>query len=311
MDKKELTLNIKELSHALGFDLVGISQASKNIKTSEYFQQWLDMGYHASMDWLNNRKDEKKDIFKYFPQVKSIISFGYNYYSSSNDNNPSDNYKISNYAWGDDYHIVIKEKLFEILSYIKSYNEKINYRICVDTSPIMEKVWAQKSGLGWIGKHTNLINNNIGSWFFISEILLDIDLEYDKAFTDDLCGSCVKCLDACPTDALTPYVLDSNKCISYLTIEHRGEIDKKYVDNLDGWIYGFDICQEVCPWNIKFSKDTNEKHFLKKKEIEDMRKDDWESLDHEKYKNMFKNSAVKRTKFEGLSRNVKLNKKNI
>ena len=310
MDTKKLTLNIKELSSALGFNLVGISQAKKSVETSKRFQKWLDMGYHASMNWLNVRRDEKKDIFKYFPQVRSIISFGYNYYSFP-DNNIDDNYKISNYAHGDDYHIVIKEKLFEVLSYIKSYNEYLNYRICIDTSPIMEKVLAQKSGLGWIGKHTNLINNNIGSWFFISEILLDIDLEYDEEFIDDLCGSCVKCLDACPTDALTPYVLNSNKCISYLTIEHRGEIDKKYIDNLDGWIYGCDICQEVCPWNIKFSKDTNEKRFLKKKKIKDMRKGDWESLDSEKYKNMFRNSAIKRTKFEGLSRNVKLNKKNI
>ena len=294
LDTKKLTSNIKELSHVLGFDLIGISQAKKNVETSERFQKWLDMGYHASMAWLNTRKDEKKDIFKYFPQVKSIISFGYNYYSSSSDNNISDNYKISNYAWGDDYHIIIKEKLFEILSYIKSHNEKLNYRVCVDTSPIMEKFWAQKSGLGWIGKHTNLINNNIGSCFFISEILLDIDLEYDEEFIDDLCGSCVKCLDACPTDALTPYVLDSNKCISYLTIEHRGEIDKKYNDNLDGWIYGCDICQDVCPWNIKFSKNTNEKRFLKNKEIKEMKKSDWESLDYEKYKNMFKKSPVKR-----------------
>jgi len=308
LDTKELTLNIKELSHNLGFNLIGISQAKKDTETSKRFQNWLDMGYHASMNWLNASKNKKKDIFEYFPQVKSVISFGYNYYSKSDEN--SSNYKISNYAWGDDYHIVIKEKLFEILSYIKPYNEKLNYRVCVDTSPIMEKDWAQKAGLGWIGKHTNLINRDIGSWFFLGEILLDIDLEYDQEFTDDLCGSCVKCLDACPTDALTPYILDSNKCISYLTIEHRGEVSEKYNKKLDGWIYGCDICQDICPWNTKFEKDTTEKRFLKRKEIKEMNKSDWESIDYEQYKSMFKGSPIKRTKFEGLSRNIKLNKKN-
>tara|TARA_Y100000996_G_scaffold235658_1_gene185267 strand:+ start:305 stop:1237 length:933 start_codon:yes stop_codon:yes gene_type:complete len=309
LDTKKLTLNIKELSQALGFQLVGISKANVDIEeSSTQFQKWLDMGNHASMDWLNTRKEERKNIFKYFPEVKSVISFGYNYYSSSSLDSSGSNYKISNYAWGDDYHIVIKEKLFEILSYIKTYNEKLIYRVCVDTSPLMEKVWAQKSGLGWIGKHTNLINNNIGSWFFISEILLNIDLEYDNEFSKDLCGTCNKCLDACPTDALKPYILDSNKCISYLTIEHRGDIDKKYEKNLNDWIYGCDICQDVCPWNIKFSEETTEKRFLKKKEIKEMNRDDWNNLTKEEYQKIFKNSAVKRTKLEGISRNIKLNK---
>ena len=307
MDTKELTSNIKQLSHALGFNLVGIAKARKDILASKRFKDWLDMGYNGSMKWLNNRQDEKTDIFKYFPQVKSVISFGYNYYSENN--NKDNNYKISNYSWGDDYHIVIKDKLFEILSYIKTYNDKLNYRVCVDTSPLMEKDWAQKAGLGWIGKHTNLINRDIGSWFFISEILLDIDLEYDEEFEKDLCGSCVKCLDACPTDALTPYVLDSNKCISYLTIEHRGPISEKYTDKLDGWIYGCDICQDVCPWNIKFSEETTQKRFLQREEIKLMDKKDWDNLESENYKKIFKNSAIKRTKFEGLSRNIRLNKK--
>ena len=309
MDTKKLTLNIKELSQALGFQLVGISKANVDIEeSSTQFQKWLDMGNHASMDWLNTRKEERKNIFKYFPEVKSVISFGYNYYSSSSLDSSGSNYKISNYAWGDDYHIVIKEKLFEILSYIKTYNEKLIYRVCVDTSPLMEKVWAQKSGLGWIGKHTNLINNNIGSWFFISEILLNIDLEYDNEFSKDLCGTCNKCLDACPTDALKPYILDSNKCISYLTIEHRGDIDEKYEDSLNNWIYGCDICQDVCPWNIKFSQETTEKRFLLKDEIKEMNKEDWNNLTKEEYQKVFKNSAMKRTKLEGISRNIKLNK---
>ena len=308
MNTKQLTSNIKQLSHDLGFNLVGISNPKKDAKVADRFEKWLNMGYQGSMNWLSSRKEEKKDIFKYFPQVKSVISFGYNYYTQSNNND--NNYKISNYALGDDYHLVIKEKLFEILSFIKSNNEDLIYRVCVDTSPLMEKDLAQKAGLGWIGKHTNLINNKIGSWFFISEILLDIELEYDKEFIDDLCGTCVKCLDACPTDALTPYVLDSNKCISYLTIEHRGEIDSKYSNSLEGWIYGCDICQDVCPWNVKFSLPTKEEKFLENKKIQKMTKKDWNNLDATQYRDIFKNSAVKRTKFEGISRNIQLNRKN-
>ena len=307
MDKKELTNNIKELSYDLGFNIIGVSSSNiDNNKANEYFQKWLDSNYHASMKWIENRKEERKNIFKYFPDVKSVLSFGFNYYSASN--SLDKNYKISNYAWGDDYHIIIKEKLYEILSFIKSCNENIDYRVCVDTSPIMEKHWGQNAGLGWIGKHTNLINRELGSWFFLGEILINIDLEYDHPFSEDLCGTCVKCIDACPTDALLPYILDSNKCLSYLTIEHRGEIPDEYSNDLDGWSYGCDICQEVCPWNISFSKLTNEERFSKRKSIEVMENKDWENLTEENYKKIFKKSAVKRTGYKGLSRNIKLNK---
>ena len=308
MNKSEFTHNIKKLSHDLGFDIIGISSPnSDNKKSNEYFEQWLKSGHHASMKWLENRKEERKNIFKYFPDVRSVLSFGFNYYSSSNSSKKK--YKISNYAWGDDYHIIVKERLYEILSFIKSYNEDIEYRVCVDTSPIMEKYWAQNAGLGWIGKHTNLINRDIGSWFFLGEILINMDLDYDSPFSEDLCGTCVKCIEACPTDALLPYALDSNKCLSYLTIEHRGEISNEYSDNLEGWIYGCDICQDVCPWNITFSKLSNEKKFSKRKDIESMKNEDWENLDQEKYTKIFKKSAVKRTGYKGLIRNIKLNKK--
>ena len=307
MDKKELTLNIKQLSHNLDFDLVGIAPSNFNNQLAkDNFQKWIDNGYSASMQWLKNRSAERKNIQKYFPEVKTVISFGYNYFTE-NENN--DSFKISNYARGKDYHIVIKEKLFEILSYIKSCNESIKYRVCVDTSPVMEKDWAQIAGLGWIGKHTNLINNNIGSWFFISEILLDIELDYDNPFSEDLCGTCTKCLDACPTDALYPYILDSNKCISYLTIEHRGDIDNSLKNKLDDWIYGCDICQDVCPWNIKFSKVSNEKSFYTKEEIKTNTRDDWKKLSKKEFGEIFKDSAIKRTKYEGLIRNINLNSK--
>ena len=307
MNKKDLTLDIKQLSHDLNFDLVGIASSDFNDKLAkDNFQKWIDSGYSASMHWLENRSAERKNIKKYFPEVKSVISFGYNYYTEKP---VSDSFKISNYAKGRDYHIVIKEKLFEILSYIKSCNENIKYRVCVDTSPIMEKNWAQIAGLGWIGKHTNLINNKIGSWFFISEILLDIELDYDTPFSEDLCGTCTKCLDACPTDALHPYFLDSNKCISYLTIEHRGALDSKFEDKLDDWIYGCDICQDVCPWNIKFSKFTKEKSFYPKEEIKDKDKNDWKRITKDEFNRVFKDSAIKRTKYEGLIRNIQLNSK--
>ena len=312
MKTKKLTSNIKDLSKSLGFQLVGVSNAKTAMKEpSVNLQQWLDLGYNASMNWIKTRKEDRKNIFKYFPEVKSVISFGYSYYSSHNEANSKDkNYKISKYAQGEDYHIIVKEKLYEVLSYIKSKKENINYRVCVDTSPILEKAWAQNSGLGWIGKNTNLINNQIGSWFFLGEILLDIDLEYDNEFPNDLCGTCVKCLDACPTDALTPYILDSNKCISYLTIEHKGEFNNNYTSDLSGWIYGCDICQDVCPWNIKFATETQEKRFLGKDIIKDMQKTDWEKLCEKDYKEIVKKSAMKRAKFDSISRNIEMNKKN-
>tara|TARA_B110000438_G_C15755308_1_gene624808 strand:+ start:43 stop:969 length:927 start_codon:yes stop_codon:yes gene_type:complete len=307
LNKKDLTLNIKQLSQDLNFDLVGVASSNFNDRLAkDNFQNWIDSGYSASMHWLANRSTERKNINKYFPEVKTVLSFGYNYYTENIDN---DSFKISNYAKGKDYHIVIKDKLFEILSYIKSCNENVKYRVCVDTSPIMEKNWAQIAGLGWIGKHTNLINNNIGSWFFISEILLDIELDYDIPFSEDLCGTCTKCLDACPTDALSPYVLDSNKCISYLTIEHRGAIDSKLENKLDGWIYGCDICQDVCPWNIKFSKASKEIDFYPKEEIKNNNKDDWKKITKDEFNRVFKDSAIKRTKYEGLIRNINLNSK--
>ena len=306
MNKSILTKNIKNLAYDLGFDLIGISNPEIYPKEFNNLNSWLDNNYHASMQWINNRRDERNDVFKYFPNVKTIISFGHNYFTGRNH---EDDYKISNYAWGNDYHIVIKEKLEKINNYIKENSSAIESRLCVDTSPIMEKPWGQRAGLGWIGKNTNLINNKIGSWFFLSEILLDIELDFDQEFNEDLCGSCTACIDLCPTEALEEYVLDSNKCISYLTIEHRGDIDESYHNNLNDWIYGCDICQEVCPWNIKFEQNTKEENFSKRKDFELMNREDWDALNEEKYKKIMKKSAIKRTKFSGLIRNIKLNNK--
>ena len=184
MDKLELTNNIKKLSYDLGFDIIGVSSSNiDNNQSNQYFEKWLSLGHHASMKWIENKKEERKSILKYFPDVKSVLSFGFNYYSGSNCS--SENYKISNYAWGDDYHIIIKEKLYEILSFIKSCNENIDYRVCVDTSPVIEKAWAQRAGLGWIGKHTNILTRDYSSWLFLGVLIINQELEYDKLYQDD------------------------------------------------------------------------------------------------------------------------------
>ena len=304
MNKKELTAIIKQEALKNGFDLFGATPALN--KKSNKLDEWLIEGYHASMKWMETRKDERNDIYKYFPEVKTVISLGYNYYTDENDLE-TNNLKMSNYAWGEDYHLIIKKKLYTIIESIKEYKKDFKFRVCVDTSPILEKPWAQKAGLGWIGKHTNLINENLGSWFFLAEILLDFELEYNNPHLNDLCGTCTKCIDECPTDAIfEEYRLDSNKCISYLTIEHRGELPNKYKDELNGWIYGCDICQQVCPWNIKFSQKSNDSNFKIKDKIKNMNNGDWNKLTKEDFNLIFKKSAVKRTKYEGLKRNVNL-----
>ena len=303
MQNNSLQEIIIEKSKELGFNLIGFAPA---VGINKKIDKWIDSEFHASMNWMKTSLDQRRNILKYFPKAKTVISFGYNYYTDNNRN--SNDYKISNYAWGNDYHIILKEKLYEIIKIINIYNKDYDYRVCVDTSPIMEKHWAQKAGLGWIGKHTNLINSKIGSWFFLSEIIIDFELKYDKPFMYDLCGSCTKCIDACPTGAIDNYILDSNKCISYLTIEHRDSIPNSFSDDFDNWIYGCDICQEVCPWNIKYEKKSDDPNFMKRIEIENKNKIDWENLSLEEYQKTFKKSAIKRTKYSGITRNILFNK---
>ena len=260
----------------------------------------------GTMNWMEKRKDERGNIFNYFTEVKSVISVGLNYYSGHDQNDLKSNYKFSNYAWGDDYHHIIKSKLYELMKHIKDEYPDVKAIACIDTSPIMEKLWAQKSGIGWQGKHTNLITRDYGSWLFLGEILVDIELEYDNEFIEDLCGSCTACIDSCPTHALDEYQIYAEKCISYFTIEHKGEFPSN--TELDNWIYGCDICQEVCPWNQKFSQITNEKKFYPKEEILFWTDKDWESISTDEFRKIFKGSAVKRTKHAGLLRNINTNK---
>ena len=302
----KLSQRIKMKAGELGFQKVGITKVEFSSENKLNLDQWISKGFHASMQWIENRKEERANIFNYFPDAVSLISVGMNYFSGNTQDDLKSKFKFSNYAWGEDYHSLIKDRLQILLKWIKNTSEEIEGVACVDTSPIMEKSWAQKAGLGWQGKHTNLISRDYGSWLFLGEIILNIPLDYDKPFIEDLCGSCTACIDACPTNAITSYQLDSNKCISYRTIEHRGEFDENE-NNLDGWIYGCDICQEVCPWNEKFSKISPEKSFFPKTEILDWSEKKWMDLDDATFKKLFKGSAVKRTKFSGLQRNIKQN----
>lgn len=298
---------IKDNAIKLGFHKVGIAKASKTENEKNNLESWLDKGYQGSMNWISKRKNERGDIFSYYPEAKSVIVLALNYNTGFNQNDLSSNYKISKYAWGEDYHLVLKSKLYKLLKIINDINPDIKGVVCSDTSPIMEKVWAQKAGLGWQGKHTNLITRDYGSWVFLGEIILDIDLDIDLIFDDDLCGSCTACIDACPTSALTDYQIDSNKCISYLTIENRAPIINEDLD-LDNWIYGCDICQEVCPWNGKRVQISNDQSFYPRENIVSNEDEDWENLDEDTFKNIFRKSAVKRTKFSGLKRNISANK---
>lgn len=295
---------IKEKAIELGFHKVGIAKAAKTEQEKERLNEWLDQKKHADMEWIENRKSERGNIFNYFSEAKTVISLGMNYYVGKEQSDLTSDFKFSNYAWGDDYHLVIKSKLFSLLEFIKNKKSNVKGLVCVDTAPIMEKVWAQRAGLGWQGKHTNLISTDFGSWLFLGEIIIDFELEPDDPFTKDLCGSCTACIDACPTHALGEYELDSGKCISYLTIEHRGDFIEGH-DDLDGWIYGCDICQEVCPWNISFSKISEEKHFEPRTDIINNTDQKWLEIDQEKFSTIFKKSAAKRTKLMGLKRNIK------
>ena len=295
---------IKEKAIELGFHKVGIAKAAKTKKEQERLDEWLDQKKHADMEWIENRKSERGNIFNYFSEAKTVISLGMNYYVGKEQSDLTSDFKFSNYAWGDDYHLVIKSKLFSLLEFIKNKKPNVKGLVCVDTAPIMEKVWAQRAGLGWQGKHTNLISTDFGSWLFLGEIIIDFELEPDDPFTKDLCGSCTACIDACPTHALGEYELDSGKCISYLTIEHRGDFIEGH-DDLDGWIYGCDICQEVCPWNISFSKISEEKYFEPRADIINNTNQKWLEMDQEKFSGIFKKSAAKRTKLIGLKRNIK------
>lgn len=306
MSPAELTEKIKNITLELGFSKIGITPAEYYPQDNEYLQTWIDKGRQATMDWVVRRKDERANIFEYYPRAKSIIVVGLNYYTGLSPKKDGIA-RFSNYAWGDDYHDIIKNKLYQLLGQLKSLDKNLDGIACVDTSPITEKAWAQRAGLGWIGKHTNLLTRDYSSWLFLGVLILDQELEYNKPYLDDMCGSCMACIDECPTNALVePYQLDANKCISYLTIEHRGDIPIEFHDKLNNWIYGCDICQEVCPWSQKFSQITDNPSFQPRSDIKERSIEEWNKLSEDEFRILFKKSAVKRTKYKGLKRNISL-----
>jgi len=303
MSKNKITEIIKKKAVDLGFSSCGISQARFLKEEEKKFEDWLNHGYHGSMDYLNKNFDKRLDPRKLVHGSKSVISLTYNYYPPKKLVGKN-NFIISKYAYGKDYHKILKKKLRKLFFFMKENIGNIEGRVFVDSAPVHERAWAKLSGLGWIGKNSLLINKKMGSYFFIAEIISDLDLEYDSPISD-MCGKCTRCIDACPTDAITKaQVIDAQKCISYLTIENKKKIPKELQKNMNGYIFGCDICQEVCPWN-RFSKPHNEESFLPNKEIKKYRKKDWIELTEETFNIIFKGSAIKRTKYKGLKRNIK------
>ena len=303
VNKSHYSQFIKAEALKLGFMFCGISKAGFLEEEAPRLENWLKNSYNAEMSYMENHFDKRLDPRKLVDGAKSVISLALNYYTDQKQKDPFAP-KISQYAFGDDYHAVIKEKLNLLMAVIQDEIGEVSGRSFVDSAPVLDKVWAKKAGLGWIGKHTNLINKNSGSFFFLAELILDLDLEYDSAPTKDHCGTCTKCIDACPTDAIVdPYVVDASRCISYLTIELKNELPSEFKGKMDNWMFGCDVCQDVCPWN-KFGKINNEKRFQPSAQLLDLNQNDWEDLEQETFQALFKNSAVKRTKFQGLKRNI-------
>lgn len=293
---------IKAEAKRLGFLSCGISKAEFLEQEAPRLEKWLKSNAHGEMRYMENHFDKRLDPTKLVEGSKSVVSLLLNYYPSDTQN--SDTYKLSKYAYGTDYHFVIKDKLKHLLHAIQDEIGDVHGRAFVDSAPVLDKAWAAKSGLGWIGKHSNLLTQQVGSFYFIAELIIDLDLEYDHVVTDH-CGTCTACIDACPTEAITePYVVDGSKCISYFTIELKENIPTEFKGQFDDWMFGCDVCQDVCPWN-RFSKAHNEPLFNPHPELLSMSKNDWEEITKETFNRVFKKSAVKRTKFEGLQRNIK------
>ena len=301
--KKKNTKFIKDESKRLGFSSCGISKARFLSEEADNFEKWLTKGYQGSMSYLEKNIDKRLDPRLLVPGSKSVISLSYNYFPPKK-LIEENNFIISKYAYGKDYHKVLKKKLKKLFASIREKIGKIEGRVFVDSAPIHERAWAKLSGLGWVGKNSLLINKNKGSYFFLAEIICDLELEYDEPVLNR-CGSCTRCIDACPTDAITEaQVIDAKKCISYLTIENKENIPEELNGSLTDSIFGCDICQDVCPWN-KRSTPHNEKEFLPNKELKKLKRKDWIELTEETFNKIFEGSAVKRTKYKGLTRNIK------
>ena len=293
---------IKNEAKRLGFLSCGISKADFLEEEAPRLEQWLNKSMHGEMQYMENHFDKRLDPTKLVEDSKSVVSLLLNYFPSEE---PQDKTapKISKYAYGDDYHFVIKEKLKRLLEFIYEEIGEVSGRAFVDSAPVLDKAWAAKSGLGWVGKNSNLITKDTGSFYFIAELIIDLPLNYDNPTTDH-CGTCTACIDACPTKAIVdPYVVDGSKCISYFTIELKNELPSSMKGSFDNWMFGCDICQDVCPWN-RFSKAHSEPLFNPNDKLLSMSKSEWEEITEELFQEIFKKSAVKRPKFSGLTRNI-------
>ena len=302
--KEKNTVLIKEKAKILGFDYCGIAKAEKLDEDAKRLESWLQQGFQGNMQYMENHFDLRIDPCKLVPGAKSVITLMKNYYPSSQQKNNAP--KISKYAYGKDYHEVIKEKLNELIDLVKQEIGDITGRGFVDSAPILERAWAVKSGLGWMGKNGNLINKQSGSFYFIATLIVDIELEYDNPFVKDYCGSCTKCIDSCPTDAILPNkVINGSQCISYFTIELKDALIPDSMNGkFDNWMFGCDVCQDVCPWN-RFSKPHQEINFEPIPEILNLSSSQWEELTEASFKEIFQHSPLKRSKWKGIQRNIK------
>lgn len=302
LSSRERSELIKTQAHELGFLACGIARAGFLDDEAPRLEQWLSNGRHGAMGYMANHFDLRLDPRKLVPGAKSVISLAYNYYTPPQQSDRSAP-KLSTYAYGRDYHKVLRKRLKPLMAFITERFGDVNMRAFVDSGPVMEKVWAQRSGVGWIGKHTNVIRQGEGSFFFLCELITDLELEPDPPATDH-CGTCRRCIDACPTDAITPYQVDGTKCISYLTIELRDAIPDEFAGRMAGWAFGCDICQQVCPWN-RFSTPHQEPEFTPKPALMGLSANAWNGMTEVVFDRLFEGSAVKRTKYGGLQRNVR------
>jgi len=292
---------------ALGFDLVGFAKADILDKESNQLRDWLEKKYQSGMDYMSKNFEKRKDVRQILPEAKSVISLGLNYYTPDLYSNEENEGKVSRYAWGKDYHLIMWAMLDELEEELKNIDPEFESISYVDTGPVMDKVWAVRAGLGWLGKHTNVINREVGCWFFIANIITNYEFDYSEQIPD-FCGSCTSCLDACPTNAIvTEYVVDANKCISYLTIENKEEISNQFNGKFDNWLFGCDICQDVCPWNQKFPVETLIKDFHPQNK--ELNLNEVFEMKEEVFKERFQTSPIKRAKLSGLKRNATFLKK--
>lgn len=303
MDKIELTRRIKYKAHELGFLDIGIARAEFMSEEAKNLEVWLSQHYQGEMSYLERNFDKRVNPAELVPGAKTVISLAYNYFNPEKQKDEKAP-KISMYAYGRDYHKVVRKKISDLFEFIRLSTGNVQGRVFVDSAPVLERDWAKRSGLGWIGKNTMLISPKKGSWFFLGELIIDIDLIYDSQIKDH-CGTCTRCIEACPTQAISPkgYIMDGSKCISYYTIELKGALPEEIKSKLDGWMFGCDVCQQVCPWN-RFSTPHHENDFLPSEVLLDMKYADWLSLEEDTFKEIFQGSAVKRTGYSGLIRNI-------